>query len=50
MDRWIAWHKGESTGRDAAFAEREENTAPQNLVTLEVDAVDAVDALKSAGG
>ena len=41
MDRWIAWNKGEFTGREAALAERERNTAPQNLVTLEVDAPDA---------
>ena len=41
MDRWIAWNKGEFTGREAALAEREKNTAPQNLVTLEVDALDA---------
>ena len=41
MDRWIAWNKAEFTGRDAALAEREKNTAPQNLVTLEVDALDA---------
>ena len=41
MDRWIAWNKGEFTGREAALAEREKNTAPQRLVTLEVDALDA---------
>ena len=41
MDRWIAWNKGEFTGREAAAAEREKNTAPQRLVTLEVDAPDA---------
>ena len=41
MDRWIAWNKGEFTGRGAALAEREKNTAPQRLVTLEVDALDA---------
>ena len=41
MDRWIAWNKGEFTGREAALAEREKNTAPQKLVTLEVDALDA---------
>ena len=38
MDRWIAWNKGEFLGREAALAEREKNTAPQRLVTLEVDA------------
>ena len=41
MDRWIAWNKGEFIGLEAALAEREKNTAPQNLVTLEVDAPDA---------
>ena len=41
MDRWIAWSKGEFVGREAALAERERNTAPQRLVTLEVDALDA---------
>ena len=41
MDRWIAWSKGEFTGRAASLAEREKNTAPQKLVTLEVDALDA---------
>ena len=41
MDRWIAWNKGAFNGRDAALAERERNTAPQRLVTLEVDALDA---------
>ena len=41
MDRWIAWNKGEFVGREAALAEREKNTAPQRLVTLEVDALDA---------
>ena len=41
MDRWIAWNKGAFTGREAALAEREKNTAPRNLVTLEVDAPDA---------
>ena len=41
MDRWIAWSKGEFTGREAAVAEREKDTAPQKLVTLEVDALDA---------
>jgi dimethylglycine dehydrogenase len=41
MDRWIAWDKGEFVGREAALAERERNTAPQKLVTLEIDADDA---------
>ena len=41
MDRWIAWDKGEFTGRAAALAEREGNGPAQTLVTLEVDAADA---------
>ena len=41
LDRWIAWGKSDFTGREAALAEREKNTAPQRLVTLEVDAADA---------
>jgi dimethylglycine dehydrogenase len=41
MDRWIDFNKGEFTGRDAALKEKEKNTAPQRLVTLEVDAEDA---------
>ena len=41
LDRWIAWGKSDFTGREAALAERERNTAPQRLVTLEVDAADA---------
>ena len=41
MDRWIAWDKGEFIGREAALAERDRNTAPQKLVTLEIDADDA---------
>ena len=36
------WSKGEFVGREAALAEREKNTAPQKLATLEV--VDALDA------
>ncbi|MGI9505711.1 MAG: aminomethyltransferase family protein, partial [Geminicoccaceae bacterium] len=41
MDRWIAFEKGEFIGREAALAEREANSAPQKLVTLDVDAEDA---------
>ena len=41
LDRWIAWNKGEFVGREAALAEREKNSAPRRLVTLEVDAEDA---------
>ena len=41
MDRWIAWNKGEFTGREAALAEREKNAAPQKPITLEVDAQNA---------
>ena len=41
MDRWIAWDKGDFIGRDNAMKERDEDSAPQKLVTLEVDALDA---------
>ena len=41
MERWIAWDKGDFIGRAAALKEKESNTAPQRLVTLEVDALDA---------
>ena len=41
LDRWIAWGKGDFTGRESALAERDRNTAPQRLVTLEVDAENA---------
>lgn len=41
MDRWIDWKKTDFVGREAALAEREGNTAPRRLVTLEIDAVDA---------
>ena len=41
LDRWIAFDKGEFIGREAASKERERNTAPQRLVTLEIDSKDA---------
>ena len=41
MDRWIAWDKGEFTGRDGALAERDGNGPSQKVVTLEIDAKDA---------
>ena len=41
MDRWIDWDKGDFIGRDAAIAERDNNTTAQYVVTLEVDADDA---------
>ena len=41
MDRWIAWDKGDFTGRSAAIAERDGNGPPQVLVTLDVDSPDA---------
>ncbi len=41
MDRWIAFDKGDFIGCQAALAEREEGSAPQKLVTLEIDADDA---------
>ncbi len=41
MDRWIAWDKGDFTGRAAAIAERDSNAPAQKVVTLEVDSPDA---------
>ena len=41
LDRWIDFTKGDFIGRQAALKETESNSAPQRLVTLEVDAVDA---------
>ncbi len=41
MDRWIAFDKGDFVGREAALRERDEGSAPQRLVTLEVDSEDA---------
>jgi dimethylglycine dehydrogenase len=41
MDRWIAWDKGDFTGRAAALAERDGAGPGKVLVTLEVDAADA---------
>ncbi len=41
MDRWVAFDKGEFIGRDAALKEKEQNSAPQRLVTLEIDAESA---------
>jgi dimethylglycine dehydrogenase len=41
MDRWIAFDKGDFTGRDAALKERRKGGAGRMLVTLEVDADDA---------
>jgi dimethylglycine dehydrogenase len=41
MDRWIAWDKGDFVGRKGALAEREGREPSLNLVTLEVDALDA---------
>jgi dimethylglycine dehydrogenase len=38
MDRWIDWSKVDFVGRAGALAEKEANTAPQRLVTLEIDA------------
>ena len=43
MDRWIAWDKGDFTGRAAALAERDGNGPGKVLATLEVDA-DGADA------
>jgi len=41
MDRWIAFDKGDFIGREAALREKDGNTAPQKLVTLELAAEDA---------
>jgi dimethylglycine dehydrogenase len=41
MDRWIDFAKPDFVGKAAALQEKEQNTAPQKLVTLEVDADDA---------
>ncbi|WP_136658523.1 FAD-dependent oxidoreductase [Nitratireductor sp. XY-223] len=41
MDRWIDFDKGDFIGRDGALKEKQQNTAPQKLVTLEIDADDA---------
>ncbi|MEQ8666714.1 MAG: FAD-dependent oxidoreductase [Rhodospirillales bacterium] len=41
MDRWIAWDKGAFHGRDAALRERDGNTAPFRLVTLEIASTEA---------
>jgi dimethylglycine dehydrogenase len=40
MDRWIDWSK-DFIGADAARKERDEDSAPMKLVTLEIDATDA---------
>ncbi|MDJ0685012.1 MAG: FAD-dependent oxidoreductase [Alphaproteobacteria bacterium] len=41
LDRWIDFSKPDFIGRAAALKEKESNTAPHRLVTLEVDAADA---------
>ena len=41
LDRWIAWDKGDFTGRAAALAERDGPGPSQVLVTLAIDATDA---------
>ena len=41
MDRWIAWDKGDFVGRKPALAEREGPAPSHQLVTLEIDALDA---------
>ncbi|MGI9483625.1 MAG: GcvT family protein [Hyphomicrobiales bacterium] len=38
MDRWIDFSKADFVGREAALKEKEANTPPQRLVTLEVEA------------
>ena len=41
MDRWIAWDKGDFLGRKAALAESKGPPPERQLVTLEIDAIDA---------
>src|SRR4029077_5769753 len=41
MDRWIAWDKGEFIGRSGALAERDGPPPSRQMVTLEIDAIDA---------
>ena len=41
MDRWIDFDKGDFVGREAALKEKQQNTAKQRLVTLEIDAADS---------
>ncbi len=41
LDRWIAFDKGYFVGRDAALKEKETGSAPQRLVTLDIQAEDA---------
>jgi dimethylglycine dehydrogenase len=41
MDRWIAWDKGDFLGRKAALIESKGPPPERQLVTLEIDAVDA---------
>ena len=41
MDRWIDWSRNDFIGHDAAAKARADNSAPQRLVTLEIDADDA---------
>jgi dimethylglycine dehydrogenase len=40
MDRWIDWSK-DFIGAEAAMKERDDDSAPRKLVTVEVDATDA---------
>ncbi len=41
MDRWIDWNKTDFVGRTKALEEKEENSPPMVLVTIEIDALDA---------
>jgi dimethylglycine dehydrogenase len=41
MDRWIAWDKSEFLGRKAALIESKGPAPESQLVTLEIDAIDA---------
>ena len=41
MDRWIDFDKADFIGREAALEEKQNNSATQRLVTLEIDSQDA---------
>ncbi len=41
LDRWIDWNKPDFVGRTKALEEKEVNSPPMVLVTLEIDALDA---------
>ena len=41
LDRWIDWSKEDFIGAEGARKEKENDSAPRKLVTLEIDAADA---------